>query len=471
MSVDQVEEADELPLSSLDNEARRSTVQIGKDGLPVDLMQGEEHEEHPLEVVTHHEEEEDRHEVSTAKPPLTRTRRFATIMNCLNSLLGAGILSVPNSFTNAGIVPSLVLLIIMALLSHLGTVMTVKLQAQTQATGFPDLAQRLLGRPGSIGLSVMSLLFLITAQLGYLILGGDMIISWFALGGIDLSNMWYRAAVIAVYAVCFPIALTLPKKTTYLKYISTTTVGCILFFDISLVVKAAIQFKNEGVAKDILWWKFDVTLFSSLSIYGLAFALPVVVLPVISTYNHDLHKRNVVSMAAITTCFVLVLIPGIFGYLSFGQSTNSNILKNYKDNDILMVIVRGAFLLVVSFAYVAVGQSTLVAWSEIIFRDSRAKQLPLCKRIVIILVSNLPQLLIAMFLANAKPALSIGGAMGGCMADFFFPALMWIKNSEYPLRHWQNILCIIFAIFGLVTTVIATYQAVVDAISSFKTTK
>ena len=141
-----------------------------------------------------------------------------------------------------------------------------------------------------------------------------------------------------------------------------------------------------------------------------------------------------------------------------------------KDNDILMVIVRAAFLLVVSFAYVAVGQSTLVAWSEIIFRDSRAKQLPICKRVVVILVSNLPQLLIAMFLANAKPALSIGGAMGGCMADFFFPAIMWIKNSEYPIRHWQNILCIIFAIFGLVTTVIATYQAVVDAINSFKTT-
>lgn len=470
MSIDQVEEADELPLASIGKESRRSSVKIGKDGLPVDLVPEEEQEPPPpLEATTHHEEEED-HDASSAKPVLTRTRRFATIMNCLNSLLGAGILSVPNSFTNAGIIPSLVLLIGMALLSHLGTVMTVKLQAATQANGFPDLAQRLLGRPGSIGLSIMSLLFLITAQLGYLILGGDMIISWFALGGIQITDLWTRAAVIAVYAICFPIALTLPKKTTYLKYISTTTVGCILFFDVCLVVKGSMQFRTEGLAKDILLWKFDVSLFSSLSIYGLAFALPVVVLPVISTYNHDLHKRNIVSMAAITTCFILVLIPGIFGYLSFGQSTNSNILKNYKDNDILMVIVRGAFLLVVSFAYVAVGQSTLVAWSEIIFRDSRAKQLPICKRVVVILVSNLPQLLIAMFLANAKPALSIGGAMGGCMADFFFPAIMWIKNSEYPIRHWQNILCIIFAIFGLVTTVIATYQAVVDAINSFKTT-
>ena len=130
-----------------------------------------------------------------------------------------------------------------------------------------------------------------------------------------------------------------------------------------------------------------------------------------------------------------------------------------------------AFLFVVSFAYVAMGQSTPIAWSEIIFKDSQPKELIPWKRIVIILISNAPQLLVAMFLANAKPALSIGGAMGGCMADFFVPSIMWIKNSKYGLTHWQNILCIIFAIFGLVTTVISVYQAILDAIESFKTMK
>lgn len=399
---------------------------------------------------------------------MTRTRRFATVMNLLNALLGAGILSVPNSFTNAGIIPSIFLLILMAALSHIGTVMTVRLQAETDAVSFPDLAERLLGRYGALALSVMSLLFLVTAQLGYLILGCDMIVSWFAVAGIEIKGMWKRALIVACYALLLPIPLTIPKKTDYLKYISTTTVGAVLLFDVVLVIKSSIKFRDVGLG-DFKWGFADMRLFSSLSIYGLAFALPVVVLPVIAPYNHNLHKRNIVSAAAIIACFTLVLIAGLFGYLSFGQETESNILKNYADNDPLMIVVRVAFLLVVSFAYVAMGQSTPGAWSQIIFKDSKAKELPPLKRIIIILISNGPQLLVAMFLANAKPALSIGGAMGGCMADFFFPAIMWIKNSKNGWGHWENVLCIIFAIFGLVTTVISVYQAILDAIDSFKT--
>lgn len=399
-----------------------------------------------------------------------RTRRFATVLNLLCALLGAGVLSVPNSFTNAGIIPSVLLLLLMAVLSHIGTVITVTLQAETQSSGFPDLAGKLLGRAGSIGLSIMSLMYLVSAQLGYLILGGDMIVSWFAVAGIDISGMWPRAIATAVYAIVFPIALTLPKRIGYFKYIAAITAVSVLFFNVAVVVKGSIQFNSVGLG-EFKWGFADVRLFSSLSIYGLTFALPVVVLPVIAPYNPDVRKRSIVSAAAIAICTILVIVPGLFGYLSFGQQTQPNILKNYPDNDVLMMIVRLAFLLVVSFAYVAAGQSTPVAWSEIIFKDSKPKELTMWKRIIIILISNVPQLLIAMFMANAKPALSVGGAMGGCMADFFFPAIMWIKHSKQRLSHWKNMLCICFAIFGLVTTVISVYQAVLDAIESFKTLK
>ena len=165
-----------------------------------------------------------------------RTRRFATILNLLCALLGAGVLSVPNSFTNAGIVPSILLLILMAVLSHVGTVITVTLQAETQSDGFPDLAGRILGRSGEVGLSIMSLLYLVSAQLGYLILGGDMIVSLFSVAGIDLSGMWPRAIVTAVYAIVFPIALTLPKRTDYFKYMGMVTAASVLFFDIAIIL-------------------------------------------------------------------------------------------------------------------------------------------------------------------------------------------------------------------------------------------
>ena len=51
------------------------------------------------------------------KPHKKETTFFETVMNCLNSLIGAGILSVPNSFISVGLVPSLILITFMAFLS------------------------------------------------------------------------------------------------------------------------------------------------------------------------------------------------------------------------------------------------------------------------------------------------------------------------------------------------------------------
>lgn len=75
-----------------------------------------------------------------------------------------------------------------------------------------------------------------------------------------------------------------------------------------------------------------------------------------------------------------------------------------------------------------------------------------------------------MFLPTSKPILSIGGALGGCVVDFIFPSVMflvyhWKYYSKYSFKFIVLYLC---PIFGAVTGIIATYQAVVDAINSLK---
>lgn len=442
-------------------------IEIGPDGLPISLIHpddvaAQEEQQEQIESVQTEEEEE-----SSSQGPQPTVSTPSIVLTLLNSLLGAGILSVPNSFTNVGIFPSLIILILMAGLSYVATIMVIILRKKTHATGFPDIAYRVLGKPGSISLSIMSLLFLISCQLAYLVLGGDMLTSWFALAGIDMTVMWKRAIMIFIYAMCLPVLLTIPRKITFLRYFSAATVGFIAFFDISMAVKGIMKFRKDGISKTISYGSIGINMFSALSIYGLTFALPVVCLPVLSMYDKSVSKRSFASGIAMTICVFLAVIPGLFGYLQFGTDTKTNIVQNYEDHDILMIIVRAAFFLVVSFAYPAVGQSTLASWAQICFKTSLANSLVWWKRLIVLLLSNGIPLIVAMFLANAKPALNIGGAMGGCMADFFYPAIMWIKVSDDPIYHWKNILCIIFAAFGLISAVISTYQAIVDAIAAF----
>ena len=140
----------------------KKAVNVDADGLPISLeensmesktfsnhLQGESSINKTIQDEFTEDEEEDIYQ------PI-RVHRFATIMNMLNSLLGAGILGVPCSMMNIGIIPSILLLLFIAFLSHVCTVLTIKLQIRTNADGLDDLAFRILGRIGSTSLSIMS---------------------------------------------------------------------------------------------------------------------------------------------------------------------------------------------------------------------------------------------------------------------------------------------------------------------------
>lgn len=411
----------------------------------------------------------DEEEDSTFSP--LRVRRFATVMNLLNSLLGAGVLSVPSSFANVGLIPSIILLLMIAILSYIATALIFKLQLETKTSGFDELTFVIGGKVWQIILSILTLIFLVAALLAYLILGGDMLTSWFALVHWDMEKLWPRAAMIFIYSMVLPVALTIPRSIRILSYFSTATVFFILLFTVSMVVKAIIHFPKHGVSSSVSYGRFDMKVFQAISVYGLAFSLPIVSLPIVNNYRHNVRKRNIVAIAATLLCFVLIIIPSVVGYLMFGEQTDGNVLKNFDDSDILMTTVRIGFFFVVSFSYPIVAQPVMGSWSQIIFKENDASVLPTKKRVVVQLITHAIPVIIAMFLPEAKPILAVGGAIGGCLVDFSYPPLLWFLYYRPPYASATFVLIVLFIIFGLVTGVISTYQSVLDVIDSFKSVK
>lgn len=442
----------EVPLSTDEN------MMIGPDGLPVTSEEREEEDE--ISQLT--EAELDAEDMKT-----NRVRRFATILNMLNSLLGAGILGIPYSMGSCGLVMAIVILILIAVLSHVGSVMTMSLQQKLDALGLDDLAFRTMGKPGSFVMSLFCLMFCISAMVAYLVIGSDMIMSWLRLAGIDVTDMLYRAILVLIYAMAIPVMLTIPKQVRILSYFSFVTVFSIFLFFFAMISKGITDFPKVGVSETVVMAKFGMGLFQALSVYALTFALPTVVLPIIGPYNPDLKKRNIVSIVTVIISFVLVAVPGIIGYLLKGTDAADNILLSYEDDDILMLIVRIGFFFVVTFSYPALNLAVAASWSQVIFKTNDQKALPCCKRAVVLAVSNAIPVILAMVLPKAGPALSIGGALGGCLIDFFFPPAMWLRVSQKKWTAPENIGCIIFAAFGLITCGICTAQAIMDAIDAF----
>jgi amino acid permease len=409
-------------------------------------------------------EEEEDPEVS----PMVRTRRLSTIMICLNSMLGIGILGVPNGFANTGFVTSILLLLLMFGLSLASTWMILILSKQTNTKGFPELAAHLLGKIGSHSLSILTLIFLICAVVAYLILGGDMLSSWFSLAGIPMTGLLKRALLVGIYSLCIPIALSIPRDISFLGYVSTATVISVLLFAGAMVYEAIVHVSEKGLKPTAKINKLDIDIFSAVAMFGLSFALPACVLPAIRAYNPTLRKRKIVTGLAMGLVLFLVIVSGVTGYMIFGEGADANVLNSFPDDDILIVVVRGGFFIVVSCAYPTVLQNIEAAWSNMIFGDDFPAGLPTKKRVVVLVVSNVIPLGIAMFVPKAKPVLEVGGGFGGCLVDFVFPGIFWIKNSGKPWSYWKNVLALMLVIFGFAFGVVSTYLAIMGAIQSFR---
>lgn len=451
-----------------------SDSNIGVDGLPTILSNQNQfdpnYDSGPEERYT---DDEDFDKTKSIQPS-NQTKivgRFGTIMNILNSMLGAGILSIPNSYANTGIITSTVLLLIIGVFSFISTTLLILMAHQTNSVGLGELTNKILGRVGTIVLTVLNLLFLLTALVAYLVLAGDMLISFFKFGNIDLKPLKWHAIMELVYGLCLPIALTIPKDISFLKYFSTATCICIIYFCISLLIKAGIYCQqNHQINSTAKLSIINLNLFSSLSIYGLSFSLPAVILPPIRLYKPSIKKRMIAAGIAVCIAFIFFIIPGICGYIIYGEDTDGNILNNFPTNDALIIICRAAFLIVVTCAYPMIAQSVQAMWSQLIFGNDQPASLPFWRRFGILVLTNVIPLIIAMLLPSAKPALSIGGALGGCLVDFTFPSVMYIvlhKPDNKPWYYWKTVLNGLLAAFGIVTAVIATYKAIEDAINAF----
>lgn len=392
---------------------------------------------------------------------------FEAVMNSLNSVLGAGILSVPSSFISCGIVPSIILICMMSLLSYTATIINVKLHIKYDASGFDEIVQKLMGKVGCMLYSIITIIFLWSGMVAFVIIAGDTIISWFSFGGIDISSFKYRCVMILIYSIAIPISLSIPKNFRVIGVFSTFSIGFIFFYMIVSIVKFCQIIPTHGVAPTMKIAQFNIQIFSSLSIYSCAFSLPCVIIPILLSYPKIYIKRRNVVISSFVISSFLTITPSTLLYLVFGEKAQGNILNSFPSNDILFTVVRVGFFLIVSFSFPVISKSCMCNWSHLIFKINDIHDLNNCKYWSIFTLTCGVPVILAMFLPQCNTALSIGGALGVCLGCYAYPSILNILASD---RKWtiSNVLSGVFAAFGITLSAIATYTSIVDAIIAFK---
>jgi amino acid permease len=152
----------------------------------------------------------------------------------------------------------------------------------------------------------------------------------------------------------------------------------------------------------------------------------------------------------------------------FGVLTDQMVTHSFSDKDVLIEVVNIGFFLVVNASYVMVALQVMTDLGAMIFNEHDPKKISWKRRAPLLVLTNGLPVLIAMVLPNVRPAFEIGGSFGGCLSNFVFPPLLYWWNSGLKAWHWKSLLLGFLGLFGLVAMVLGTYQAVTDAIETFK---
>ncbi|OHS95206.1 Transmembrane amino acid transporter protein [Tritrichomonas foetus] len=406
---------------------------------------------------------------SNGDHPKKQASYFVTLMNILNTLIGAEILGIPNSMTFCGLVPLLILLTMTAILSYIATILITRLQNRFAATSINDLTDKLLGRWGGIILSILTLAFAYSCLIAYIVTASDTIESWMKLAKIpEWTKGWKRAIVVCIYSLLIPVLLTTPRDLSYLNAASTFAIFSVVVYMVVMIVKAIQFFPHHPIDASVETSDMNIHFFHAFALHSLMFALPGIVLPILIPYHPSLNKRYHVIGSAFVVCYILTIIPGVIGYLMFGATTNQIIFSSFPDNDWMIQVARVGFFVVLNASYPVISMTVLTELSNLLYKVGDPADATLKQRIVILTINNIPPVLIGMVLPKVRPALAIGGAFGGCLTNFTIPPLLWVKQSNCGWFHWTNILCYLFITFGVISAGIATYEAVEDAINTFK---
>jgi amino acid permease len=277
---------------------------------------------------------------------ISRVGRFATAMNLINTLIGAGVVGIPATFKQSGIGPTIISLLASCSMCYTAGNVVVALQRDLNVVGLDQLGEIVFGTWGKIGIGCLCSIFSLSCCISYLIIGTGKILDWLSFTSLPVTGTWPWAIVCLIYACLFPVALTIPRQVSFFSKIGPFSLVSILFYGIGISVKSILQTSRNGdISETVEGYQFGTGIFSAFAVHALTFSLPIVMTPALAPYNPDLRKRKLVLGVTYIFCWIVISVPSLFGYLLKGSACESDILRSFDKDDILIILIQAAILL------------------------------------------------------------------------------------------------------------------------------
>ena len=257
---------------------------------------------------------------------------WASSLNLINNVIGAGLFSMPWAMKRASIVGGVFLLGLTCLLNTTCYFILAQCCDLSGSFTYLGIGKKSFGDNFGKIAQLCVLLYSFGSMLSFVVLTGDF------LGGETGYLHYPREPVIICVAVLVFLPLSMLRNTEPLKWTSLVSFAA-CFGAAALIVVAAVWKPPEAFpASDPLDKSDRVVTVASLSSEAWA-AVPVMSVAFTAHYNgprfyQELSERSLyrfrhVIAFGMTFSFASYLAVGVCGYLTFGDSTLGSILMNY----------------------------------------------------------------------------------------------------------------------------------------------
>uniref|UniRef100_A0A8C5EC78 Sodium-coupled neutral amino acid transporter 3-like n=1 Tax=Gouania willdenowi TaxID=441366 RepID=A0A8C5EC78_GOUWI len=377
-----------------------------------------------------------------------------SVFNLSNAIMGSGILGLSYAMSNTGIVLFLILLTCIACLSCYSVHLLLRSAGVVGIRAYEQLGLRAFGHPGKIIAAIAITLHNIGAMSSYLFIVKyelPLVIQTF-LGLTSSSEDWFMNGnyLIILVTVSIILPLALMRHLGYLGYTSGFSLSCMVFF--LSAVSQNLELYHIFCCEVTLLLELQTAY--TIPILAFAFVCHPEVLPIYTELSNPTKRRmQNIGNVSILGMFIMYFFTATFGYLTFYENTEAELLHTYSKVDpldTLILCVRLAVLVAVTLTVPVVLFPIRRALLQLLFPGKPFNWL----RHIAIAVSLLICVnLLVIFVPNIRDIFGFTGATTAPTLIFILPGLFYIRiipTEREPLNSRPKIQALCFSALGFI---------------------
>ncbi|KAJ1822932.1 hypothetical protein GGH91_001374 [Coemansia sp. RSA 2671] len=276
---------------------------------------------------------------------------LSSTINLANTILGSGMLSMPNAMAALGLVFGSLVIVFSACMSGMGLYLLSRCARRTPGRDSSFFAVSKLTYPkAALFFDAAIAIKCFGVSISYLIIFGDLMPEIASALGFPTQLLLSRGFWITV-AIVVLIPLNFQRRLDALKYTSFTALLAVVYLFVVVAMFYFTPTRKPLPKGDVVLFKWSKEFFTHLPVFVFAFTCHQNIFSVYNELRDNSSKQvnGTIKLSIGSACAVYQWIA-ILGYLTFGSKVAPNLLTMY-DNGPVITFCRLSIAILVLFSY------------------------------------------------------------------------------------------------------------------------